>query len=581
MNLHFQHIQYAWLFIGIIAIVALFIYLDKWKQEARKRMGDPALIKLLTGSFSGRLFKLKYGVLTIAFALGVFAIMNLQKPGAADGLSRKGIDVVIALDVSRSMLAADMPPNRLERAKQLINKLMNSMPDDRFALILFAGKAYMQLPLTTDHGAAAMFVSTATPDAVPEQGTVISEALDMSATVFNNIERRFKAVILISDGEDHDAEAVKTATRLADQGMMISTVGIGSPEGSYIPDPATGENKKDDAGSQVISKLNEEELQAIASASKGVYVRLQDSDDAVSRLRQQLSQIDRIALDDVSLVNFKTYYWIFAGAMLLLLIGEFFIPETRKRKLQKKQIPLKEELKKGKEINKGDELKKANEMNKGKEMKSARPLPLVLLLLLGIISSPSTHAQLANPEIRKGNELYRQQQFTQAGAAYADAMKKDPADLTSKYNRSIALYRAGNTADAMKELDDINFKSLVDGLKEKAWYNKGVMLSGQQKLEESIEAYKSALRLDPTDKDARENLQKALQELKKKEPPKQDNKPQPQPDKKQQQQPQPQPQMNKQEAEQRLKLLEQKEKEVQQRLQKERSGQGGAQTKDW
>ena len=271
-------------------------------------------------------------MISIAFAAGVLALMNLQKPGAADGLSRKGIDVVIALDVSRSMLATDMPPNRLERAKELIGRLMNSMPNDRFALIVFAGKAYLQMPLTNDHGAASMFVSSASPDAIAEQGTVISEALLRTASVFNANERRFKAVVLISDGEDHDSEAVKTATRLAAQGMMISTVGIGSPQGSYIPDPVTGENKKDETGSQVISKLNEEELKEIANVTKGTYVRLSDSEEAVTKLRQQLSQIESIALDDVSLLNFKTYYWIFAGSMLLLLLLEFLIPETKKVK---------------------------------------------------------------------------------------------------------------------------------------------------------------------------------------------------------------------------------------------------------
>lgn len=295
-----------------------------------RRIGDLHLIRLLTAGFSRPRFILRFSLLCLAFITGVFAVMNLRRPGAADGLSRKGIDVVIALDVSRSMMASDMPPNRLERAKELIGRLMNAMPDDRFALIVFAGKAYLQMPLTNDHGAAAMFVSAAGPDAVAEQGTVISEALRRTATVFNGNERRFKSVILISDGEDHDPEAVKTATGLAEQGMMISTVGIGSPEGSYITDPATGENKKDETGSQVISKLNEEELQAIASATSGTYVRLDDSAEAVANLKQQLSQIESIALDDLSLVNFKTFYWVFAGLMLLLLVAEFFIPETKK-----------------------------------------------------------------------------------------------------------------------------------------------------------------------------------------------------------------------------------------------------------
>jgi Ca-activated chloride channel family protein len=330
LNLRFQYTQFIWLLAAIPFFILLFILLLRWKDKVIKRMGDKKLIKILTNNFSQKLFSIKFAFLLLALAAGVLAVMNLRKPGDADGISRKGIDVVIALDVSKSMLATDLQPNRLERAKQFIGKLMNAMPNDRIGLVLFAGKAYMQMPLTTDHAAAQMFVSSASPDAVPQQGTVISDALKMSAEAFNTAERRFKTVVLISDGEDHDAEAAKTAKDLAEQGMMINTVGIGSPEGSYIFDPATGENKKDATGATVISKLNEESLKSIADNTKGVYIRLQGSDEAVDVLKKNFSQIETRALGDVSLMNFKTYYWWFAGAMLIFLLAENFIPERKK-----------------------------------------------------------------------------------------------------------------------------------------------------------------------------------------------------------------------------------------------------------
>lgn len=293
-------------------------------------MGDRKLVKELTAGFSSVLFSIKFVIILLALAAGVLAAMNLRKPGGAEGINRKGIDVVIALDVSKSMLATDLEPSRLERAKQFIGKLMAVMPNDRIGLVLFAGKAYLQMPLTTDHGAAQMFVSSATPEGMSQQGTVLSEALKMSANAFNTAERRFKAVVLISDGEDHGDGAVKTAKDLAEQGMMINTVGIGSPEGSYITDPATGENKKDETGNPVISKLNEEDLKSIAENTNGVYVRLQGSDEAVDAVKKQLSQIQSKAFGDVSLMNFKTYYWWFAGAMLIFLLIENFIPERKK-----------------------------------------------------------------------------------------------------------------------------------------------------------------------------------------------------------------------------------------------------------
>ena len=289
------------------------------------------MVKVLTSNFSSPLFTTKFFLLSLGFAIGVVAVMNPRKPGAADNVTRKGIDVVVAMDVSKSMLATDLAPSRLERAKQFINKLMAAMPDDRIGLVLFAGKAYLQMPLTADHGAARLFVSSASPESVPQQGTVISDALNMSVRAFNPKERRFKAIVLISDAEDHDAEAIATAIELAEQGVMINSIGVGSPEGSYILDPATGQNKVDESGATVISKLNEVTLKEIAAKTNGTYIRLQGSDEAVAELKQQLSQIESKAYGDISLLNYKTFYMWFAGAMLLILVIEYFIPERRKK----------------------------------------------------------------------------------------------------------------------------------------------------------------------------------------------------------------------------------------------------------
>jgi Ca-activated chloride channel family protein len=333
LGFQFLHKEYIWLFIAIGLFLLLFILIWRWKRKVMIRIGDKKLVKALINNYSPALFSLKFSLLSLAFAAGVVTVMDLRKPGGAEGINRKGIDVMIALDVSKSMLATDLAPNRLERAKQLIGKFMDAMPNDRIGLVLFAGKAYLQMPLTTDHGAAQMFVSSASPDAVPQQGTVLSEAMVRSSNAFNAAERRFKAMVLISDGEDHDPDALKTAKELAAQGLMINTVGVGSPDGSYIPDPATGQNKIDPAtGSSVISKLNEDILQQIAANTNGIYVRLQESDEAVNQLQQQLSQIESKAFGDVSLMNFKAYYWWFAAAMLILLLAEYFIPETRKTK---------------------------------------------------------------------------------------------------------------------------------------------------------------------------------------------------------------------------------------------------------
>ena len=175
--------------------ILFFVLLLRWKRKVVKRTGDKKLVSQLTNNFSPTLFSLKFILLLLALAAGVVAIMNLRKPADADSIARKGIDVVIAMDVSKSMLATDLQPSRLERAKQFIIKLMNAMPNDRIALVFFAGKAYMQMPLSTDHNAAQMYISSASPAAVPQQSTVINEALKMSAKAFNTADRRFKAMV--------------------------------------------------------------------------------------------------------------------------------------------------------------------------------------------------------------------------------------------------------------------------------------------------------------------------------------------------------------------------------------------------
>lgn len=265
----------------------------------------------------------------LALSAVIVAAANLQKPGAMDNIQRKGVDVVIAMDVSKSMLAEDIKPNRLERARQLVYKLMDQLPNDRVGLVLFAGRAYLQMPLTTDHGAARMYIQQAGPEVVPTQGTIISEALRASNSAFNSKERKFKSIVLITDGEDHDPQAVPLAQQLAQDGVMINTIGIGSAEGAPIMDPATNEYKKDENGNTVVSRLNETVLQQLAGATKGVYVKLNEVDATVNAITKQLNTIESTSLDDNAFRDYKSYFqWFLAIAFVFLLI-EFFLPERK------------------------------------------------------------------------------------------------------------------------------------------------------------------------------------------------------------------------------------------------------------
>lgn len=328
----FQHPEY---FIGLLLIpMLIYLYsgLVSWKKKLSSRIGDPSLVAQLVKSFSAKNFLLKFVLICAAVFFLVVGLANLRARGKAEDISRQGVDVMIVLDVSKSMLAQDVKPSRLDKARQLLYRLVDRLQNDRVGLILFAGRAYMQMPLTTDHSAAKLYISEAGPDAVPTQGTVFSEALSMANSSFNRNEHKYKAVVLISDGEDHDPDALKVAKQMAEDGVMINTVGIGSVEGSEIIDPETKEPKKDDKGNTVISKLNEQELVGLSDATNGIYIHLDNLEDATITLTQRLDSIEKRALADNEFVNFTNYFPWFIGLAGLLLILELFIPE-RKRKI--------------------------------------------------------------------------------------------------------------------------------------------------------------------------------------------------------------------------------------------------------
>jgi Ca-activated chloride channel family protein len=293
-------------------------------------MGNPILVKELYKNHSSAKAAIKFTLIAIAFALGCIALANPRKPEEGFMQVRKGIDIMIALDVSNSMLAADPQPNRLHQARELIEQLIQKSGDDRIGLVLFAGTAFVQMPLTYDHNAAQLFAIAATPSVIRSQGTAIGEALEKCEIAFDPESERFKAIVLISDGETHDESALQKAKSLAGKGIMINTVGIGSPTGATIQDTAANTAKRDASGNIIVSKLNEALLQQIANTTNGVYVHLTDANQAVSQLTAQLSQIEKKALGDETQFVYKSYYIWLALPMLLLLLAEIFTPERKK-----------------------------------------------------------------------------------------------------------------------------------------------------------------------------------------------------------------------------------------------------------
>ena len=326
----FEHTEYLLLLLLVIIPVLLFRYVLLWKKKTAKKIGDEKLVAQLTRSFSLRRYLIKFCVVAGALVILIFAAANLQSATQVENSSRKGIDIMIALDVSKSMLAEDVKPSRLDEAKQLINILMERLQNDRVGLVIFAGRAYLQMPLTSDHIAAKLYVNNASPDAVPTQGTVISEALRLSNTAFNAKDKKYKAILLITDGEDHDEGALKTAKTLADNGVVINTVGVGTTTGSPILNPITSESKRDLQGNVIISKLNEQELMDIANAAGGVYQQLNDADTVVDKIIGEINAMEQKTIRDNSLLNFRSFFQWFLVVALAALTGELFISEKRK-----------------------------------------------------------------------------------------------------------------------------------------------------------------------------------------------------------------------------------------------------------
>ncbi len=329
--IHFQYIEYLLALLVLPLIYFLYFLVVKWKKETTKKIGDPVLVKELTKEYSGKKFRIKFILFAVAFALCVFAVAGLVKPDGKQKIQRKGTDIVVALDVSKSMLATDIKPDRLERAKQIISKIIDNSPNDRIGLVIFAGRAYLQMPLTLDHAAARMYLASAKPGDVPTQGTVISDALKMSMDAFNPDEKTFKSVLLISDGEDHEPGAVKMAKDLLKSGIVVNAIGIGSPLGAPILDEETGQYKLNDKGETVITKLNEESLRNIAEAGNGMYQLYSNSDDIAKNLKDKFSNIEEDSIiSDASYGSFIQYFQYFLGAAFLLLLIEFFTSEKRK-----------------------------------------------------------------------------------------------------------------------------------------------------------------------------------------------------------------------------------------------------------
>ena len=335
----FANIEMLWWLVAIPVFVIAYIVYTKRKQRQLREFGDQELMAQLMPDASKSRPIWKFSLMMIALVLLIIAAARPQYGQKENSIKRQGIEVMVALDISNSMLAEDVAPNRLDRAKQMLSKMIDNMVDDKVGLVVFAGDAFTQLPITCDYVSAKMFLNTITPSLIPTQGTAIGSALQTAITSFGSQESDAgRAIILITDGENHEDDAIAAAKKAQELGMQVFVIGIGKPEGAPIPKPGTNDYFKDRSGQVVVSKLNEDMCQQIAQAGNGVYVRCDNTNTAMRALQQELDRIATAELETTVYADYNEQYQSFALIALFLLLIEFFILSRKNHRLTRMDL---------------------------------------------------------------------------------------------------------------------------------------------------------------------------------------------------------------------------------------------------
>ncbi|WP_029033055.1 vWA domain-containing protein [Salinimicrobium terrae] len=315
---------YLWLLIGIPVIVLLYAMVIFWQKRTQRKFADKELLDRLSPNRSTGKQVMKIILLCLAITSFVIALVNPQFGTKLETVKREGVDVVFALDVSKSMLAEDIAPNRLEKSKQLVTQIINNLASDRVGIIAYAGSAFPQLPITTDYAAAKMFLQNMNTDMLSSQGTAIREAIELAKTYFNDDGQTNRVLFLISDGEDHEGNIEEIAAEAAREGIRIVTIGVGTSKGGPIPVKRNGviqNYKKDNQGETVITRLNEETLKEIASEANGRYIDGRVTSEVVEEVTEILQNMDKKEFESQQIAEYKSQFqWFLALGLLFLLL---------------------------------------------------------------------------------------------------------------------------------------------------------------------------------------------------------------------------------------------------------------------
>ncbi len=342
MPFRFENADYLYALLLLPIFMLLFWLIKRARKNAFDKFGNSTLLSQLMPAYSKYKHMAKFVLLLFGLSFLIVGWANPQWGSKKEKVKRKSVDIFIALDISQSMMAEDIRPNRMERARRFSQSLVEKLKGDRLGIILFAGNAYMQMPLTTDYAAAQLFLRSANPNQAPAQGTAISEAIDLAEQSFEEENKQHKAIIIISDGETHDEDALDRAKEAAENGLLIYSIGVGTPSGGFIPTVIGGRSdyKRDKTGNPVKTSLNEAMMQDLANAGGGAYFNLAGNEvDAVATaLRTSVDKLEKREFEARVFNEYESYFQYFIGIAILFLIAEFVLSYRENKWLAGKDL---------------------------------------------------------------------------------------------------------------------------------------------------------------------------------------------------------------------------------------------------
>lgn len=545
----FESPIYLWLLLLIPLLLVVSIWLYSQRKKKLRKFGDPELLRALMPDVSRWRPAVKLALMLAALALLIIMVARPQMGTKISREKRQGIETIIALDISNSMLCEDVTPTRLQKSKLLVENLVDHFTNDKIGLVVFAGDAFVQLPITSDYVSAKMFLQSISPSLIATQGTDIAQAIRLSMNSFTQDRNIGKAIILITDGEDHEGGGVEAAEDAHKKGINVFILGVGSARGAPIPMEGGG-YMTDNTGETVITALNEQMCQEVARAGKGTYIHVDNNSDAQKRLDHELDKLQHGETESVVYSEYDEQFQAFGILALLLLLIEILILEIK------------------------------NPMFKNMKLFKGRFLLIGILGLMPLVAN----AQLDRQYVRTGNRFFKAQAFDKAEAEYRKALTKNPSNPQALYNLGCALMAQQQDSAAMVQFDQAGKIEQNKLRRAKAFHNMGWICQRHQLFDKAIEAYKESLRNNPDDNETRYNLA-LCQYQRKQQPPQQqpqnqDNKDQQGNDQKQEnqqqedqsqdnQQPQPKDKMSQENAEQLLNAALQQEKQTQERMKKQ------------